>query len=552
MKKGLILTLATVAVALLSTVGYGYAPVIGPIPDILIGDREDNASSVDLNFFRFTNAFNFDNYVTHQTGDEDQSTTNVRWSFVADAAGLLTINGIETLSDASEAIEPNLVGKELTAWGNNSAVPRATSNATFRDIKDSPLSGTPPFPNPTDPLDTQITIYASNGSKASSKTIAVKANIQTGQMDMPDGYSETQIVHVKLWDRPADTWNQGSYQGLGGTFINAVDGAFYIASGVTTSGGAVGAAGRSGTGPGAYGPWYSPISNDVPYVANQVYRAKYTIHTSQTDQAKVPNTRMSMQVGKGTGTGDLVAYGAVRLGKSAPFTPTATPRTYNVYFGPPDVSANTEVTALRLAFEVIDLDPAEEGSNFMDQVDVERFPTMDKSAGTLVQTMAPPAGFSAWTGSTAMPLFGTATLTNNTSGLTISTPTTVSGTAGLNYGQYTIAAASSPVSYVADKLYRCIYTLSSTASKPGKIRIINNNNTGAWSADMELDNNWAATAMPTASAKEYSVWFETLPQLFTAPADNKMTFMFDVADGTVAQSGAVLLSKIELYYYDIP
>nr|HQH12815.1 hypothetical protein [Candidatus Sumerlaeota bacterium] len=95
MKKGLILTLATVAVALLSTVGYGYAPIIGNIPDVIIGDKDDPIGSTeDLYFFRFTNAFNFDDYLSKHPNDEDQSTTNVRWSFLASDPGLLLINGI--------------------------------------------------------------------------------------------------------------------------------------------------------------------------------------------------------------------------------------------------------------------------------------------------------------------------------------------------------------------------------------------------------------------------------------------------------------------------
>jgi hypothetical protein len=117
MKRGL-LTLTIVAIALLCSSVYAYAPVIGNIPDIIIGDMEDNGTScglTDLNFFRFTDAFNFDEYVTAETGDPDAGTTYpqiVRWSFLATNTGLLKINGIATLADASESIEPGL--KELT------------------------------------------------------------------------------------------------------------------------------------------------------------------------------------------------------------------------------------------------------------------------------------------------------------------------------------------------------------------------------------------------------------------------------------------------------
>lgn len=64
---------------------YSYAPIIGNIPDVWIGDAEDNVGqTIDLNFFRLTGAdldFYFEAYVERYPEDEDQSTSNVRWSY---------------------------------------------------------------------------------------------------------------------------------------------------------------------------------------------------------------------------------------------------------------------------------------------------------------------------------------------------------------------------------------------------------------------------------------------------------------------------------------
>jgi hypothetical protein len=68
MKKGLVALFAA-ALAISASVSFGYAPTIRPLPDITIGDMEDNLSTQDRNFFVFTNAFRFDDYA------QDQDTT---------------------------------------------------------------------------------------------------------------------------------------------------------------------------------------------------------------------------------------------------------------------------------------------------------------------------------------------------------------------------------------------------------------------------------------------------------------------------------------------
>jgi hypothetical protein len=244
-----------------------------------------------------------------------------------------------------------------------------------------------------------------------------------------------------------------------------------------------------------------------------------------------------------------VFSGANRLGRGL-FAPDTDGNDYNVYIGPPDLTA-TGITNLKVKFEVIDFSPDEQGTNWLDNVEVDRFPTPDKTAGTLVKSFASQSDFSSWTSLTLGTPFGPATVGSNLSGLFVQTPGPVTGQ--LNYGNWSLSASNSTESFEAGRLYRCIYTLQSAQQTTiGQVRLINANLVNDWSAKIALSPNQKHEQMPPAGGADYSVWFETLPQLYGNPANNKMSYLFDVADGQVAQIGTCTLTKVELYYYAIP
>jgi len=555
MKKGLILTLATVAVALLCTVSYGYAPLIKDIPQVWIGN-DGNADipetvSPDLYFFRYTNAFNFDQYVYHNPLDEDQSTTNVRWSFLADSADLVTINGIETLSDASEALKPEDVGKELTSYPNNDTPPRATSFATFRDILDSPTTSEPPYPAPTSgsELNTIITIFASNGTKASSKEVVVRANLI-------DGIDKLSSVVESVWTDAAPSADWSKLYPTDGQFINAFDGSFYIATQLT-SGGSIGASGHATDSVWSY--WNAPATA-ATYVANQVYRAKYTIHTTQTNQNNVPNMRMLLSCTDGT---SAAFAGGSRIGKG-PSAPTSTPQVYDVYFGPRDLSTLLPaIQYVTLSWELIDFATDENGTNYLDSVELQRFPTPDKVAGTSIKTFQGASGFAGWTSYKltqvgGVTFYGDVTFGGGgtASNVSIQTPGPVDPSGHINWGQWSCGSLATPsgVTFEANKLYRTVYTLSANSQSLGKVRLINNTIGGQWSAELDADSNAFTAQMPTPGGLDYDVWQESMPTLYSGGdvAFNGMTFLFDVSDGRADQSGTTVLSKVEVLSYDIP
>jgi hypothetical protein len=551
MKKGL-LTLAIVAIALLCSSVYAYAPIIGDIPDVLIGDLEDNGPGgvPDINFFRFTDAFNFDEYVSADPLDPDYATTYpqmVRWSFLAGSTSLVKINGINTLADASESIQPDLVGKELTSYPNTDALPRASSLASFRDLVDSPEPDALPYANPTEAtcLNTIITIYASNGTKADSKEIIVKANVDDALVQLPDGLSfPTALIPVKEFLNPAtDGWVKTLASADGSFIARTTDGQpFYVGS-HTTSGGHIRAAGSTQN---VWCSWDSP-GTDVGYVPNFVYRIQYLISSTQTDITKVPNCRLLTDF---KGTGVMAAVGGNRVGKGL-FPPDADGNTYNVYIGPPDLTA-AGVSYLTMHFEVIDFDVNESGINAMEECHVDRFATPAKT--TPIKTYTSWAG---WTPITIGSPMGAATVGSNGTGLFITTaitPTRLLPGWGIDYGAWMLGASTSSESFEAAKLYRCVYYLRKGASGDvlGKIRMINANLAGDWNAKLALTSDQTQVHMPGLTDTEYSVWYETMPALYADPTKNKMSYMVDVTDGTVAQRGQMYLTKVELYTYDIP
>jgi len=177
----------------LASSAFAAAPVISNIPDVIIGDQEDNVGT-DNNFFVFTNAFNFDNYVS----DLDTSKASLQWSFdegddnVAPNTRWFAINGKQAV---------HLGTAEIASSGNTGHNPPAPANelrsvsqfASFRDIVFSP-SGSGPFPAPTDPEKADhaagkvVTFYVSDGTTVASKSILVAT--RDNQMDALSGGSQ--------------------------------------------------------------------------------------------------------------------------------------------------------------------------------------------------------------------------------------------------------------------------------------------------------------------------------------------------------------------------
>ncbi|HPB32191.1 MAG TPA: hypothetical protein PLB62_12100, partial [Candidatus Sumerlaeota bacterium] len=360
------------------------------------------------------------------------------------------------------------------------------------------------------------------------------------------------VIH---YPAPADEGWVKSYGTLAdGTFLSAVDGSFYIGTHSSGSGRLSIGAGISGTDNRNYvGGWQNP-NTDIPYLEGNVYIAKFKVSTNQANTSNVPNTRLYAEFINSAGS--LAAAGGNRVGKG-PFAPNAAGNTYNVYVQGA-ANMNPDIQYIRLKFEVLDFDPAEWGTNTLEDVDVYRFEPAEPDPARKIATFMPP--FNGWTGVSLSSPFGNATFGSNTTGLWIETP---GPTAGANrtvdYALWQIAGASSGVAFEADRLYRSVWTISvpntATEGTCARIRMIAGNQANNWGAEFVADPAGGYREhMPTVAGVEYSVWQETLPLLYSGSEAvlNNMSFLFDVADGREDQSGRIYLKKVDLFYYDIP
>jgi hypothetical protein len=352
-----------------------------------------------------------------------------------------------------------------------------------------------------------------------------------------------------VWDSPAnDGWSKGISIN-DGTYLSSPVDAFYIAEHITDNGS-----------PGikcesenpSYGVWFSPEENSISYTKGSLYRISYTIHSSQNDRNHVPHCRLFTELL--CGKDKLVASGGSRIGRGIS-APDQDGESYFTYFAPPDISS-TEESFLRAKFEVFNFSSEEEGTNYLDEVLVERFSLSDIGEGTVVSRYDKNKGFENWEAMTLEAPFGFAETGSDEKGLFITTPGPVDSPAW-NFGMWSLPPASSQDSYLPSKMYRAVYTLSRKPEEnttPGRVRMFNMNHAGDWNAVQVLITDATTEHMPTVEGREYSVFFESPPRLYEGDEVWKNSFgsAFDVADGKDSQEGTVYLNSVEIQIYDIP
>jgi hypothetical protein len=133
----------TIAIALFAASSYANAPVFRTIPDIIIGDDEDNIGfTIDNNLFRYINALN----LQALTSDTDSPTTSIKYAYVeASTHNDISIQDKRQLDLSTEL--PNSPG----TWNTNVSlrtVPSGSFVMSFRDTFRSPLPNATPYPDP--------------------------------------------------------------------------------------------------------------------------------------------------------------------------------------------------------------------------------------------------------------------------------------------------------------------------------------------------------------------------------------------------------------------
>lgn len=276
MSKGLKLTLATVAVVLMSMSAMAEAPVIGNIPSPVVGGGD---GTTPPNEFVYPDAINLNRFVQDDGGVE-----NIVWSYETVGTQIYSINGtdpIDTLTDGDEGkIDPASLDKDLNTVRNSEENPdgSAIAKITVRNENLSPLGGEP-YADPTDLVgiidsETQVvTLYASDGSTFSQKEILVYTTNEEADRLSPGGG----IIDVDL-DFTDD--DHGFSSMAGGSVLASVS---VKANGICIE------VGEGGNNLGSFTSSYGDSAGGgIDLTENAVYRIRATMNGSQTTVGLVP------------------------------------------------------------------------------------------------------------------------------------------------------------------------------------------------------------------------------------------------------------------------
>ncbi|AXA36525.1 Zinc metalloproteinase precursor [Candidatus Sumerlaea chitinivorans] len=347
MKKGLLAGLLLTSVTFVGANAFAAAPVISNIPDVIIGDAEDNVGT-DNNFFVFTNAFNFDNFVS----DLDTPKASLQWSFdegddaVAPNQRWFTINGKQAV---------HLGSSEIATSGNTGHNPPAPANelrsvsqfASFRDIIFSPGSGpAQQFPAPTGPDKSDhaagkvVTFYVSDGTNVASKSILVATrdnqyDALSGGSQFTQVYDEPFSVSPTAWttDTTVGTGSLNDYDSANGAIrsrVNTAATGYYRIASWYTSGAPIVSYGAVGSNNWVRGKFYvyrtgqSPAQANVMPAIRMRLMQRFVIASTLEVWSHVP------------GQSDFESLGA----QIAPSNNPAAPSVYRVDFDPPEVPQN--------------------------------------------------------------------------------------------------------------------------------------------------------------------------------------------------------------------
>jgi len=206
MRKGFVITLGVVALALVVSPGFAVAPIISCVPDIIVSDFEQS-QTIDNNLFIFSNALDLDEYVT----DSDTTDSSLlRWSFIRSSGPNLLINGVGS-NTSGNVRDPGVFDI------------RAVSRyASIRNEDWSPVAGTMPYPNPpATSADSMIELYVSDGTNTGSQTVKITSIDESaagpGDRLVPTSYMTFDFATQQGWtwytvaglDEPGHAYNSG-------------------------------------------------------------------------------------------------------------------------------------------------------------------------------------------------------------------------------------------------------------------------------------------------------------------------------------------------------
>lgn len=494
MKKSLPLLVSVLAIAMIGSSVFAYAPVISPLPDVWIGDMEDNAGTVDNNLFRFSDAFDLDLYVE----DGDTTIAQLAWSFYEGGAGNLEVNGLTELANEADAINAASLGKDI----RHAAAPFDDSEVDFWDLKDSPKPLSLPYGTPAAPLNEVVSFFVTDGAFVDSYDIIVQAD---------DGGFDRVSMSTN-WEKVADFYFEGTTEGWTflGPSVNAAD-ASYAGAFSSYNNAALGV--RTDNTTSRFGFWSSPDS--VAVDGDKLFKFVWTL-TSDAAQLTMPTIRFRVNEAAFAYTHTMAVSSSNTIDN--PYMPTATPKDYNQYVMPITTGAMFPI------FDVYDFDAADQGTVSLEQLEV--FKADVPATGWTAMTIP---GLGGWAALTNIPPYGA--VTSGTSG---GLQLTSSVSNGFNYGFWNSAAN---MTMEADKLYRAIFSIASSDAAPpnGMVRV------NAQDTQVAYRLSYAPATAPDADGEDYPLYFESHD--FVTGQDG-FNLNFEIADFEATLGGTITLTGV--------
>lgn len=365
MKKGLALTLMTVAIALVQVSNVqAAAPVIAEIFEVIIGDGENaTAPATGTCVLVFPDALDLLSIVA----DDTTPTTGIKWSFL-EITGRIEINGVASMTlPADDPKNPpaanRIDNQDLDPGDPISGSDGDPFTITFRDVIVSPNNTPNTTALPGELGNVALTLFASDSSTFSSRTFTVRTI-----KGSTDGVSIAGFTPVINTD-----FAGGGFQGWTGAILNPF------------TGGTIEPDDGSGlcmtvAGPGDNFPFFGSPERFIDLTAGTVYRARVELRNQGASSPAantiplVDFTFDSFTAGGGTlannyggfmwildtGGGTNAAYGISR---------TSGRELFDWYFTPPGVNtatwnstaflaANDPFNDIRLAVRVNDVGAA--------------------------------------------------------------------------------------------------------------------------------------------------------------------------------------------------